>query len=128
MRRLVVLVCVFGVVASASAQIFPRRPPAGGAQPPAENVVPDCVTVRAESRSDGVGFTHVVMVENRCRVAVRCELSTDADPTPAHPLRLRPGQSDEVVTRVSSPAPGVQARARCQLEGAAAAPPPPRAD
>lgn len=73
---------------------------------------PECVTIRAWSRSDGVGFTHVVTVQNLCPGTIRCELGSDADPTPQS-VELRPGESRDVVTRVASPAPGVSARGRC---------------
>lgn len=118
MRASFVAIPLLLVAVSASAQIFPRRTPEGPTEAPPQNEIPDCVTVRAEGRPDGVGFTHVVVVVNRCRATVRCRISTDADPTPEHPVVLRPGQTQEVVTHLASVAPGVRARAVCRPDGA----------
>ena len=100
------------------AQIRPSPSPSPSPRPAID--VPDCVTVRAESRANGMGFSHVVIVSNRCTTAVTCELGTDADPSPRQSLRVAAGQTGEIVTRVASPAPGVTALASCRLEGPAA--------
>jgi hypothetical protein len=94
-----------------SAQSGPAAPP-----PAARNEVPDCVEVRAESRQNGIGWSHVVIVTNRCTSAVRCALATDVDPEPTYPLIVGPNETGEVSTRLTSPAPAVTAIARCTLE------------
>lgn len=117
MRPIVFAAPVLLFAFSVSAQIFPR--PGGGTAPAApESDVPECVSLRAEPRQDGVGFMHVVIVQNRCRAVVRCRVSTDADPTPEHPVVVSPGQEAEVVTHTGSPVPGFRPRAVCREDGA----------
>lgn len=121
-RRSLVVGLFLLVTVTAAAQVFPRRPgggAGGGASNGAALQVPECVTVRAEARQDGVGFMHVVIVHNACTAAVRCRIATDADPTPEQSLRVAAGRTEEVVTRAGSPVPGVQPRAVCVVDGAA---------
>lgn len=109
--RFVTIAAALGFALTASAQFGPRQrtrdtPPVASVEAPA------CVSVRAEGRPDGVGFSHFVIVENRCALSVVCDVGTDADPSPVH-LVVAPGTTEEAVVRRASPAPGVAARGRC---------------
>lgn len=111
--RLVPLAFVL-VAVPAAAQIGPNRRD-GRAAPPQVAAVeaPACVAVRATSRMDGVGYTHAIVVENRCTSRVVCDVGTDAGEPPAH-IVVAAGATSETVVRLASPAPGVAARGRCR--------------
>jgi len=96
-----------------AAQFGPRRQGGERPAPPIASVeAPACVSVRAESRPDGTGYTHLLVLQNLCGSAVVCDVGTDAGETPVHVV-LPPQTSEEVVVRRSSPAPIVAARGRC---------------
>ncbi|MBC7172370.1 MAG: hypothetical protein H5U40_08095 [Polyangiaceae bacterium] len=79
------------------------------------NVAPACVTVRAEPVLGAYGTNHVVVVINRCDVAVTCEVATDVDPEPRYRLRVAPGTEASVATRAESPASAFRPIYTCEL-------------
>lgn len=74
---------------------------------------PRCVSVSAQPRFDGSGYSHWVSVEDACSYAVRCEISTDVAPSPVS-LELRAGERRDVNTFLSSPASAFTATVRCE--------------
>jgi len=81
------------------------------AAPPA---IADCVRVRAEARMEAYGYSHVVLLENRCEVPVTCDVWTDVDPSPRVTLSAPPGGSAEALTRRGSPSRDVSAFKECR--------------
>lgn len=77
------------------------------------NVKPDCVEVRAVPALGAYGTNHIVVVENRCDVAVHCEVATDVDPSPRYPLDVPPGHEGSVATRAESPSAGFRPLYTC---------------
>lgn len=75
-----------------------------------------CTEVRASTRTEAYGYTHVVTVHNRCNKPVICDVWTDVDPTPKVSLRVPPSESAETVTRRGSPAREVSAGSQCRYE------------
>jgi hypothetical protein len=75
-----------------------------------------CTEVRASTRTEAYGYTHVVTVHNRCNKPVVCDVWTDVDPTPKVTLRVAPSESAEIVTRRGSPAREVSAGSQCRYE------------
>ena len=74
----------------------------------------DCYDVRGEARYRALGYNHVVIVSNRCSKAIACEVWTNVDPTPRHPLQVAAGSSNEISTRLGSPASAFSAYAECK--------------
>ncbi len=73
---------------------------------------PDCAQVRAEAPYQAYGYTHIVVVDNRCDRSLHCRVATDVDPEWKE-LRVPAGETGRVVTRRGSPASAFEARARC---------------
>jgi hypothetical protein len=82
---------------------------------PAEQAPPadDCVTIRSEARYRALGYDHVAILHSACPSAVSCEVWTDVDPQ-RHSTRLRPGEVQEIVTRIGSPASSFEAYGQCE--------------
>ena len=55
--------------------------------------------IKGEVRPQSGGFRHVVIVKNKSRDWLTCEVWTDLDPVPHHSARLGPKTSREVVIR-----------------------------
>jgi hypothetical protein len=87
----------------------PRRASADEQSP-----VADCAKVQAEARMEAYGFSHVVVLDNRCDAPVVCDVSTDVDPDAHYTLRAAPGERAEVMTRRGSPSRDVTARSECK--------------
>lgn len=71
-----------------------------------------CVHTRGESRADGIGYKHVVIVDNRCKVDANCQVSTDVQPAPIS-VRVAAGATAEVVTFLSAPGSGFTPSVTC---------------
>lgn len=76
--------------------------------------VKNCYSVHGEARYGALAYKHVVIVTNRCEVALQCEVWTDVDPTPRHSLGVEPNGTGEVIVRSSSPARGFKAFGECK--------------
>lgn len=76
---------------------------------------PDCVHAWGEARYGALGYDHYVHVRNGCDRAVRCDVSTDVNPTPTR-VRVEAGRATEVLTFRGSPASSFRATAACELE------------
>ena len=75
----------------------------------------DCVKVSSEARYVAYGYDHVVTLENTCEKAMRCEVSTDVNPTPAT-VELATGETKSVLTYRGSPASEFKAKADCTAQ------------
>src|SRR5262245_12735354 len=62
-----------------------------------------CVKVTMSSRYVAYGYDHVVDLNNTCDKAMRCDVSTDVNPTPSS-VDLAPGEAKSVLTYRGSPA------------------------
>jgi len=80
------------------------------------DAVKNCYDVRGEARYAALGYNHVVIVTNRCKVALDCEVWTDVDPTPRIPLTVGPESSGEKTCRINSPARGFKAFGECKKQ------------
>ncbi len=86
----------------------------GSARAEDESEVPECVEVRGEARYQGLGYAHVVIVDNGCERRARCEVWTDVTPERLG-VTVQAGHEREVVTRQGSPAYEFRPSARCEL-------------
>lgn len=78
------------------------------------DAIKDCYSVRGEARYRALAYQHVVIVTNRCEVTLKCEVWTDVDPSPKHPLTVGPKASGEVIVRNNSPARSFKAYGQCK--------------
>lgn len=53
--------------------------------------------IKGEVRAQSGGYRHVVIIKNKSRDWLSCEVWTDVDPTPHHSARLGPKTSREVI-------------------------------
>jgi hypothetical protein len=80
---------------------------------PAESGVPvTCVKYWGEARYAPYGYDHVVHLVSSCDRSVRCDVSTDVDPTILS-VTVSPKEHVEVVTRRRSPSQSFAPRATC---------------
>ncbi len=77
----------------------------------------DCASVSASARLEAYGYSHVVILTNRCQTRVSCDVWTNVDPTPRVRLSAKPGEVVETVIRRGSPAHDVQAGKQCRVAG-----------
>lgn len=75
--------------------------------------VSKCVKVRTEALYIVYGYDHHVHVTNGCDKAVRCEVTTSANPDPTT-ISLAPGEHQDVVMFRGSPASVVNAQVKCK--------------
>jgi hypothetical protein len=75
--------------------------------------LPECVKVRTEARYSGLGYDHVVEIENTCEKAMSCTVATDVN-TQSNTLKLAPKQLETVVTFRGSPAREFKADVSCK--------------
>jgi hypothetical protein len=99
------LLCTALLVANANADDGERGPA------PAT----DCVKVTSEARYVAYGYDHVVTLENTCDRAMRCQVSSDVNPTPAA-VELAKGETKSVLTYRGSPASEFKAKAECKAQ------------
>jgi len=74
----------------------------------------ECVKLRAEARYEGLGYRHVVHVDNTCSKTVSCQVWTSVDAT-RHDVVVAASQSSSVTTRASSPARSFAPQAECKF-------------
>jgi hypothetical protein len=74
-----------------------------------------CVKVRTSARYVAYGYDHVVELENTCGKAMSCDVSTDANPTPAS-VDLAAGETKSVLTYRGSPASEFTAKVDCKQQ------------
>ena len=55
--------------------------------------------IKGEVRPQAGGYRHVVIIKNKSRDWLSCEVWTDLDPTPHHSARLGPRTNREVIIR-----------------------------
>ena len=55
--------------------------------------------IKGEVRAQSGGYRHVVIIKNKSRDWLSCEVWTDLDPTPHHSARLGPKTNREVIIR-----------------------------
>jgi hypothetical protein len=76
--------------------------------------IKNCYNVRGEARYGALAYKHVVIVTNRCELTLQCEVWTDVDPTPRHPVTVGPKGEAEVLVRNNSPARAFTAYGECK--------------
>ena len=81
-------------------------------QNPAKPV--DCYSVRGEARYRAVGYNHVVIVVNNCKIPLNCKVWTNVDPEPKMSLSVAAGSTGETTTRIGSPANSFTASGECE--------------
>lgn len=74
-----------------------------------------CTSITPTAVYSGLGYNHVVKVENRCEKTVTCEVWTDVDPQPKHSLSVAAGAVGSVITRTGSPAQSFRADGACHF-------------
>ncbi len=97
-RRLVGIVTVGGLLTLATAAV-PRASLADG---PTDSAAA-CISVRPEARYRGLGYNHIVHVQDTCATPAECDVSTDVNPQPSHVSVPAHGEV-EVTTFLGSPA------------------------
>lgn len=107
------LTLAFALVFTGSAEAAPPKKPRVNLDEPPPSIA-DCAVVRAEARMEAYGYSHVVVLENRCNVPVTCDVWTDVDPSPRMTLSAAPGERAEVLTRRGSPSRDVSAAKECR--------------
>lgn len=75
---------------------------------------PTCIEFRGEARYRGYGYHHIVIVENGCDRAARCDVATDVTPE-SQSVDVPAGQSSETITRTGSPSRAFEPRVSCTL-------------
>lgn len=80
---------------------------------PLSNGAVDCVAYRSEARYRGVGYDHLVTLQNECEVQVHCSVSTNVNPQPVQ-ATLSPGQRVTLLTFRGSPARSFVAYVTCK--------------
>jgi hypothetical protein len=84
--------------------------------------LPSCMIVHAESRMQPYGYSHVVVLTNRCSSSATCTVATDVNPVPIV-VDVPLGNTVEVYTFVGSPSQTFVARVSCDLREAPASQP-----
>jgi hypothetical protein len=75
----------------------------------------NCVKVSTEARYAAYAYDHVVTLESGCDQAMRCEVSTDVNPTPST-VELARGETKSVLTYRGSPAREFKANVECKAQ------------
>ncbi len=81
---------------------------------PLEGGLPACIAVSARARG-GVGYDHLVTIQNGCAQTAACTVSTDVSPSPIS-VTVAAGASETVVTYRGSPASEFTPRVSCSLQ------------
>jgi hypothetical protein len=74
-----------------------------------------CVKVHTHARYVPYGYDHIVELENTCGKAMRCDVSTDVNPTPAS-VELGSGETKSILTYRGSPASEFTAQVDCKQQ------------
>jgi hypothetical protein len=72
-----------------------------------------CVRVWGEARYRGLGYEHVVHLENGCEKPMVCDVATDVNPAPQR-VALAPSEATAIITFVGSPAREFVPRVQCR--------------
>jgi len=72
-----------------------------------------CVRVWGEARYRGLGYEHVVHLENGCEKPMVCDVATSVNPEPQR-VALAPSEATAVITFVGSPAREFVPRVECR--------------
>lgn len=75
---------------------------------------PSCIDYSGYARYRAYGYDHIVRVHNGCDKQARCDVWTNVTPDKHH-ISLQPDDTQEVVTRVGSPARAFTPRVSCEL-------------
>lgn len=78
--------------------------------------LPDCLTMEKVVAYSGAGYRHAASFTSTCEREAACVVSSNSNPE-AQSLTVPAGQQRTVVFHVSSPARGLEVRARCTLGG-----------
>jgi len=76
--------------------------------------LPACIEVSSEARYRGVGYDHIVRIDNHCDTTAVCDVSTNVNPEPIH-VTVPSKQAAEVLTFRGSPAREFTASTQCGL-------------
>jgi hypothetical protein len=76
---------------------------------------PACVRWWQQTVAAGIGYNHVVGIENSCDKPAACVVSTDVAPDPIK-ATVGPKQKTELVTFRGSPASTFKAKVECTLQ------------
>lgn len=105
------LACALVLVAyAATGAAAPARAADPDRKPPAPS---ECVKTRTEARYSGYGYDHIVHVTNGCPGAMRCAVTTSANPETTT-ITVARGKTESVVTYRGSPAREFTAHVACQ--------------
>lgn len=72
-----------------------------------------CWSFRSSTPYRGFGYDHVVTVDNRCRLPLTCQVSTDVNPA-AQRLRVAAESAADLLTYRGSPAQVFKAKVECR--------------
>ncbi len=70
--------------------------------------------IKGEVREQAGGYRHVVIIKNKSRDWLSCEVWTDVDPSPKVPVSVGPKGTGEVIVRATSPARSFKAFGECK--------------
>jgi hypothetical protein len=88
---------------------------AGGAPPALADQTPACVRWWGQTVHMGVGYNHVVGIENTCERTAVCSVSTDVAPDPIQ-ATVSPKQKVELTTFRGSPSSVFRPKVECKLQ------------
>lgn len=103
--------CAFASVAALS--LHQRANAEDGERGPAPSK--ECVKVSSEARYSAYAYDHIVTLDNTCDTAMRCEVSSDVNPTPAS-VDLAKGETKSVLTYRGSPSREFKAQVACRAQ------------
>lgn len=83
-----------GLALLALTSLFPIAPDLGSSASARSNY-----KIKGEVRAQSGGYKHVVIIKNKTRDWLSCEVWTDLDPQPPHSARVGPRNKREVVIR-----------------------------
>ena len=78
--------------------------------------LPECLSMEKVVTFSGAGYRHAASFTSTCDRDAACVVSSNSNPE-AQSLTVPAGQQRSVVFHTSSPARGLEVRARCTLEG-----------
>ena len=70
--------------------------------------------IKGEVEAQSGGYRHVVIVKNKTRDWLSCEVWTDVDPEPKQPVTVGPKGTAETIVRAVSPARSFKAYGECK--------------
>jgi hypothetical protein len=106
-RRLLIALIAYGALTSSASADDSERPGKKASD------VSKCVKVRTEALYIAYGYDHHVHLTNGCDKAVRCEVTTSANPEPTT-ATLAAGEHKDIIMFKGSPASEVNAQVKCK--------------